>query len=123
MLPVLAIGGVAAIDAMAGVFPRVVVRLFNLFNEGLEKGIGEKDIQEMRDLQFRICEGEKLVATWNVRGMKEAIARVWGLGSRKGGRLPLAGGFENDEEWSRWSKIYDGLKEMEENFKAEDRRG
>ena len=119
LLPVLAIGGVAAIDAMAGVFPRVVVRLFNMFNEGIEKGMKKKDIQEMRDLQFKICEGEKLVAKSGVIGMKEACARVWGMGSRKGGRLPLAGGFENgDAEWSNWSKIYDGLKEMEESFKS-----
>ena len=33
LLPVLAVGGVAAIDALAAVFPRVLVRLFNLFNE------------------------------------------------------------------------------------------
>ena len=120
LLPVLAIGGVAAIDAMAGVFPRVVVRLFNMFNESLEKGLTKKDLQDMRDLQFRICEGEKLVASSGVVGMKEACARIWSMGSRKGGRLPLAGGFQDgDAEWSRWSKIYEDLKAMEESFKAE----
>lgn len=120
LLPVLTIGGVAAIDAMAGVFPRVVVRLFNLFNETLEKGITKKHIQEMRDLQFRICEGEKLVATHNVVGMKEACARIWSFGGRKGGRLPLAGGFvDGDTEWSKWSKTYEALKELEERLKVE----
>lgn len=62
LLPVLAIGGVAAIDGLAGVFPRTVVRLFDLFNQGLEKGMTQKDMQEMRTVQFRICEGEKIVA-------------------------------------------------------------
>ena len=120
LLPVLAIGGVAAIDGLAGVFPRVVVRLFNLFNESIEKGMTKKQIQEMRDLQFRICEGEKLVARWGVVGVKEACARVWSMGSRTGGRLPLAGGFEDGEaEWNKWDKIYQGLKEMEDGFKAE----
>ena len=70
LLPVLAIGGVAAIDGLAGVFPRAVVRLFNLFNEGIEKGMTKKDIQAMRDLQFRICEGEKIVARWGPVGKK-----------------------------------------------------
>ena len=137
LLPVLAIGGVAAIDGLAGVFPRVVVRLFDLFNQSLSKGMTKKDIDQMRDLQFRICEGEKLVAKWGVVGtyiqvqdhfqladifigIKEATARVWGMGSKTGGRLPLAGGFEDGEaEWSKWAKIYSGLQEMEEKFKAE----
>ena len=120
LLPVLAIGGVAAIDGLAGVFPRTVVRLFKLFNEALEKGMTKKDIQEMRTLQFRICEGEKLVARWGPVGMKEACARVWSMGSKAGGRLPLAGGFEEgDVEWSKWSKTFQGLKELEESFKAE----
>lgn len=120
LLPVLAIGGVAAIDGLAGCFPRIVVRLFRLFNDSSAKGTTKKDIEEMRLLQFRICEGEKLVARWGVVGMKEAIARVWGMGDRKGGRLPLAGGFEDgDQEWAKWEKTFQGLKELEEQFKAE----
>ena len=124
LLPVLAIGGVAAIDGLAGVFPRLVVRLFNMFNESIEKGMTRKQLQEMQSLQFRICEGEKLVARWGVVGVKEACARVWSMGSRTGGRLPLAGGFEDSEaEWSKWSKIYQGLKELEESFKVEGKEG
>lgn len=79
----LAIGGVAAIDGLAGCFPRVVVRLFNTFNETSAKGTSKGDLVSMRELQFRICEGEKLVATWGVVGMKEAIARMWGMGDKK----------------------------------------
>lgn len=120
LLPVLTIGGVAAIDGLAGVFPRVVVRLFRMFNDSAAKGTTKKDIEDMRSLQFRICEGEKLVARWGVVGIKEAIARVWGMGDNKGGRLPLAGGFEEgDKEWSKWAEVYQGLKELEESFKAE----
>ncbi|KAM0720151.1 hypothetical protein Q7P37_004287 [Cladosporium fusiforme] len=117
LLPVLAIGGVAAIDGLAGCFPRVVVRLFNLFNDSLANGIGKKEVQEMRDLQFKICEGEKLVARWGVVGLKEAVARVWGIGGTKGARLPIAGGFEEgDKEWAKWDKVYQGLKQLEESL-------
>lgn len=124
LLPVLAIGGVAAIDGLAGVFPRLVVRLYNMFNSSLENGISKKDLQAMRDLQFRICEGEKIVAKWGPVGMKEACARVWGFGSKEGGRLPLAGGFEEgDAEWNKWAKLFEGLKELEEKFKAEGKEG
>lgn len=74
----------------------------------------------MRDLQFRICEGEKLVARWGVVGIKEACARVWGMGGKEGARLPLAGGFEEgDREWSKWEKVYNGLKELEQKFESE----
>ncbi|KAF2765457.1 aldolase [Teratosphaeria nubilosa] len=124
LLPVLTIGGVAAIDGLAGVFPRIVVRLFNMFNEAAEKGITKKDLAEFQKLQFRICEGEKLIARWGVVGVKEAIARVWGMGSRTGGRLPLAGGFEEGEvEWKKWDKVFQGLKELEDQFKAEGKEG
>ncbi|GAB7329711.1 hypothetical protein MBLNU13_g01443t1 [Cladosporium sp. NU13] len=116
LLPVLAIGGVAAIDGLAGVFPRVVVRLFNLFNETIASGITKDNIKELRDLQFKICEGEKLVARWGVVGLKEALARVWEFGGAKGARLPIAGGFEDDKEWSKWEKLYQSLKELEESL-------
>ncbi|KAK5121327.1 hypothetical protein LTR85_005493 [Meristemomyces frigidus] len=120
LLPVLTIGGVAAIDGLAGIFPRIVVRLFNMFNESAAKGTSKQDMQAMRDLQFRICEGEKLVAAYGVIGIKEAIARLWGMGSKTGGRLPLAGGFqEGDKEWSKWAETFEGLKQLEEKFKSE----
>lgn len=116
LLPVLAIGGVAAIDGLAGCFPRVVVRLFNIFNESIAKGITKKEMQELRDLQFKICEGEKLVARWGVVGLKEALSRVWDFGGATGARLPIAGGFEDDKEWSKWEKTYQGLKQLEESL-------
>ncbi|GAB7364630.1 hypothetical protein MBLNU230_g5433t2 [Neophaeotheca triangularis] len=120
LLPVLAIGGVAAIDGLAAIFPRLVVRLFNIFNDSIAKGTSKQDLQTMRDLQFRICEGEKLVARWGAIGIKEACARVWSFGGRGGARLPLAGGFEEgDGEWKKWEKVYAGLKELEQKFEAE----
>ncbi|KXT16616.1 hypothetical protein AC579_6672 [Pseudocercospora musae] len=123
LLPVLTIGGVAAIDGLAGCFPRIITRLFRHFNDSSAKGTTKKDIDTMRDLQFRICEGEKLVAAWGPIGMKECIGRVWGLGDPKGGRLPLQGGFpEGDQEWAKWEKVFTGLKELEEKFKAEDEK-
>jgi len=122
LLPVLAIGGVAAIDGLAAVFPRVVVRLFNRFNDSVAKGTTKEDLHAMRELQFRICEGEKLVARWGVVGIKEACARLWDFGGNKGARLPLAGGFEEgDQEWKKWEGAYQGLKELEQKFESEDK--
>lgn len=51
--------------------------------------------------------------------MKEACARVWGIGSKTGGRLPLAGGFEDGEaEWSKWAKVFEGLKSLEQELES-----
>ena len=47
---------------------------------------------------------------------------MWSMGSKDGGRLPLAGGFEDGEgEWSKWAKTLNGLKGLEDKFKAEDK--
>jgi len=119
LLPVLTIGGVAAIDALAAIFPRVLVRLYQTFQDSAAKGTTKKDIDEMRELQYRICEGEKIVARWGVVGVKEALARLWSIGDRKGGRLPLAGGFEDEQEWSRWDDVFQGLKTLEQSFGSE----
>ncbi|KAK6433469.1 hypothetical protein LTR95_010358 [Oleoguttula sp. CCFEE 5521] len=120
LLPVLAIGGVGAIDGLAGCFPRVVVKLYDLFNSSLKKGVTSKELAEMRELQYRICEGEKVVARWGVVGMKEAIARVWQMGGAKGARLPLAGGFEEGEqEWKKWEPVFTGLKELEQKLEKD----
>ena len=35
----------------------------------IAKGATKKDFDEMRELQFRICEGEKIVVKWGVVGM------------------------------------------------------
>ncbi|KAF1353759.1 hypothetical protein BDV97DRAFT_347348 [Delphinella strobiligena] len=112
LLPVLTIGGRGAIDGLAGIFPRTVVRLFNLFHEVAAKGISKEDNEQLRNLQFRICEGERLVAKWGTVGIKEAIAREWGIGEKEGARLPLQGGF-GEAEWKNWSSVLEGLKELE----------
>jgi 2-keto-3-deoxy-L-rhamnonate aldolase len=62
----------SGLSGLAGCFPRTVVRLFDLFNNSLANGITKKDMDEMRQLQFRICEGEKLVAQWGVIGRRTA---------------------------------------------------
>ncbi|KAF2150783.1 aldolase [Myriangium duriaei CBS 260.36] len=117
LLPVLTVGGQGAIDALAGVFPRTVVRLFALFHDSSAKGTTKKDIDEMRNLQYRICQGEKLVEKWGTVGIKEALARLWGFGDKEGARLPLAGGLQGAEsEWAIFKEVFDGLKEYEESL-------
>lgn len=117
LLPVLTVGGQGAIDGLAGIFPRTVVKLFNLFTECSAKGTSKQDNAKMRELQFRICEGERLIGKWGAVGIKEAIAREWGIGDKVGARLPLQGGFQGgDAEWDNWKSVFDGLKELEQSL-------
>lgn len=122
LLPVLTVGGQGAIDGLAGIFPRIVVRLFRLFHDSSAKGTTKADIDEMRSLQYRICEGEKLVAKWGTVGIKEAISRMWGFGDKEGARLPLNGGLQGGEnEWANWKGVIEGLKDLELKYEKEGR--
>lgn len=117
LLPVLTVGGLGAIDGLAGVFPRVVVRLFDMFQERVKIGMTKKDIDEMRDLQYKICQGENIIAKWGVVGVKEACARMWGFGDKEGARLPLSGGLQGGEgEWKVFEEVFAGLRKLEESL-------
>ena len=75
------------------------------------------DNKQLRELQFKICEGERLIGRWGTVGIKEAISRCWGFGDKEGARLPLQGGFQGGEqEWSNWSGVYEGLKKLEQEI-------
>jgi len=112
LLPVLAIGGAGAIDGMAAAFPKSVVRLFDLFEKQNQSGVGITS--EMKALQYHISKAEKLVIRWGTIGIREAVARVVGLGDCDGGRLPLQGGFpDGDAEWTRWNSSIEALQAVE----------
>lgn len=117
LLPLLTIGGAGVIDGLAGVFPKTVVRLYDLYRQHEEKGAGKKEMDEMRALQYQICKGEKLIGKWGAIGAKEAISRVLGYGSKDGGRLPVAGGFGGDSpEWEAWKGVYAELQKLEQSL-------
>lgn len=115
LLPVLSIGGAGTIDGLSAAFPKATVRLFDLFEKQSQDG--SADTSEMRELQYRITKAEKLVVRWGTVGIREAVARIVGLGDRDGGRLPLQGGFpDGDAEWKRWHGAIEALQAVEQTL-------
>lgn len=102
LLPVLMVGGAGAIDGLAAIFPRAVVRLYDLIKEG--------EWQEARALQEIVARAEGLVVEHGVVGAKEGVKRVLGLESEC--RLPLRAGM-SDEAWREWEGVVDELREVE----------
>jgi 2-keto-3-deoxy-L-rhamnonate aldolase len=114
LLPVLTIGGAGAIDGMASAFPKSVVKLFDLFEKADQSA---ESLATMRELQYKISKAEKLVIRWGTVGIREAVARVVGLGDPDGGRLPLQGGFpDGDKEWDKWHGAIEALQAFEETL-------
>ncbi|KAL8997308.1 MAG: hypothetical protein Q9169_003400 [Polycauliona sp. 2 TL-2023] len=102
LLPVLTVGGAGAIDGLAAIFPKTVVRLYELIKKG--------DIMEARKLQEVVARGEGLVVGHGVVGVKEGVRRVFGWDSEC--RLPLVKGM-GEEVWKNWQGVLDELQRIE----------
>jgi 2-keto-3-deoxy-L-rhamnonate aldolase len=113
LVPVLSVGGAGAIDGLAGFFPHVVVRLYNVFQELQAAGDSKHHLrQALRDLQGDVTRGEELVGKWGTVGIKEAIARELGLGSGPATRLPLYGGL-TEAQWQEFEPVMAQLRKVE----------
>lgn len=102
LLPVLMVGGAGAIDGLAAIFPRTLVKLYDLVKEG--------EWEQARKLQELVARGEGLVVGHGVVGAKEGMKRVLGLGSEC--RLPLKAGMSEDV-WRDWAGVMGELDEAE----------
>lgn len=116
LIGVLDVGGAGAIDGLAACFPRCLVELFRLFETREHHGAArDAEMQSrMRQLQYTVCQAEKLVVRWGTIGIREALARVRQIGDGDGGRWPLKGGFPaGDAEWASWREAIDALHNLE----------
>ena len=107
LLPVLSIGGAGAIDGLAGIFPRTVVKLFDEFEKATP---GEEE--ELKHFQYRISAAEEVIVKWGVPGIKAGIARVLGLGNADGMRLPMRGGMP-ESAWPEFETAFKKISDIE----------
>ncbi|KAK9473256.1 uncharacterized protein V1510DRAFT_111182 [Dipodascopsis tothii] len=103
LLPIITVNCKGAIDALAGIFPKSVVHLYNLAMAG--------KYEEAKRIQYIVSGAEEVVADLGCVGVKEGVARILGFGDKDGCRLPLAGGIEGgDATWE--SKYADAFAEV-----------
>lgn len=96
LLPVLSVGGAGAIDGLAAIFPKSVVKLYAL-------SVAHK-YAEAAKLQYAVSCAEEMIVEQGTIGVKEAVARVAGFGDSDGCRLPLSGGMRDSDK--TWSAVY-----------------
>lgn len=111
LLPVVSVGCGGAIDGSAGFFPKSLVRLYELSAKGQ---LSDAELQERRELQYRVSSMEEIVVKYGIIGIKDAISRLRGFGDADGTRLPLAGGLPGgDAEWAKWKDVIDAMEKIE----------
>lgn len=110
LFSVLQVGCFGAIDGLAGIFPKVLVHLYNLVVG--EEPMDKKRLDSIRAVQYRVSRAEGLIEKWGTVGIKEAVSRCLGFGEVHGGRLPLARGM-GAGEWENWSEAMSEMANLE----------
>lgn len=107
--PIVSYGAAGAIDGLGAIFPKTVSRLFKLVSE---QPPSKETLAEARRLQWIVSSAEEFIGKGGVRGIREAVTRVLGIGPLMGGRLPIRGALP-EGEWEKWSGIMHLMKEEE----------
>lgn len=110
LFPVLQVGCFGAIDGLAGIFPKVLVALYNLVTS--EEPMDKERLDKIRMVQYHVSCAERLVEKWGTVGIKEAVSRCLGFGEVDGGRLPLSRGM-GAGEWENWREVIDKMTHLE----------
>lgn len=100
--PIVLFGAAGVIDGLAAFYPKTVVRLMTLANQG---SFTEDALREVRKLQFAVSRAEEFIGKTGIIGIREGIIRKTGLGALEGGRLPLKGRLP-EENWTALHKLY-----------------
>lgn len=116
LFPIVSMDGAGVIDGLGAIFPKTVVRLYNL-SAAVAHGEGGKEImKEIKLLQFAVSSAEEMVGAYGIVGIKEAVFRILDLGTLEGSRLPLAGNM-GAGNWEKWSDCVERMKALEASFR------
>ncbi|CAM1507735.1 Fc.00g045830.m01.CDS01 [Cosmosporella sp. VM-42] len=107
--PIALFNAAGAIDGLGAIYPKTVVRLFNLVSA---RPVTEENLDAAQKLQWIVSSSEEFIGKNGILGIREAIFRVLGMGNLDGGRLPLSGAL-SEGEWGKWAEIMEKMAEEE----------
>lgn len=111
--PIVLFDAAGVIDALAGIFPRTVSKLFKLAEQ---RPLDDSTLRQLKELQYIVSAAEDYIGATGVIGIKEAVTRVLGLGTYEGGRLPIKGKTP-EGTWKKWDKkILDRMQKLEDSI-------
>jgi 2-keto-3-deoxy-L-rhamnonate aldolase len=110
--PIVFFGAAGVIDGLAAIYPKTVSRLMELAEK---RPIEPKALEEIQKLQFVVSSAEEFVGAYGIVGIKEAVQRVLGMGTREGGRLPLKGQLP-EGAWEKWGKVLGRVQSVEDSL-------
>lgn len=82
LIPALSVGIFGAIDGLSGIFPKCMLQLMKLYEEG--------EAEKALELQYLISKVDLMVSDLNVVGVKYALQQIYGYGECITGRPPLS---------------------------------
>lgn len=106
LLPSLSVGAYGAIDGLSGIFPKSMLKLFELCKEN--------KINEARKLQHLVTEADEMILNLNLVGVKYALKSLYDLGESTTGRPPLDVAISSKV----WSVYEDSIKRLFEFEKS-----
>lgn len=83
LLPAMSVGIDGTIDAMSGIFPKTLKKLFTLAQKG-------EVTKEVQSIQYTVSRVEEIVAAFGPIGIKYTVKKVLGMGENDYGRAPLS---------------------------------
>lgn len=98
LLPGLAVGAEGCIDGLSNVFPKSMVKIFNLYEQG--------NLKEAQKLQALVTSVNEMTAVLNILGIKYALKYAFGFGEIVTGRPPL----NQDIDINVWNKHLGAFK-------------
>lgn len=107
LLPGLAIGAEGCIDGLSNIFPKSMVKIFNLYEEG--------NLEEAQKLQGLVTTVNEMTAVLNILGIKYALKYAFGFGEIATGRPPLNQEIDLNV-WNKYQKEFEKLLEYEKKL-------
>ncbi|KAK4222318.1 hypothetical protein QBC38DRAFT_87556 [Podospora fimiseda] len=95
--PIVLFGAAGVIDGLSAFYPKTVVRLFNVLDNGPHD---EKAKEQIATLQYVVSRAEEFIVRYGIAAIKEGVFRVKGFGTCVGVRPPLVGRLK-EEDWQQ----------------------